>query len=113
MKKYIALQPGDNYASHVKIETAYSLGGYNYFTGKKEERGYYIHVQPVKRENRHGVTLESFTAFSGIKQLVLPVSRKSAKAEREAEELAASIEKTLVGWVCKKNALPFPEGVTA
>lgn len=108
MKKYIELA-GNGTATHIKIELRYNLGGFNCFTYTEEKRGYYLHVSPVTRENRNGYTMESFTAFSGVKQLIKPVSRKSAKAERDAETAALQIEKSLISWVCQKNGLPVPE----
>ncbi len=104
MEKYIELKE-NNRASHLKIELYYALGGYNYFTHKSEERGYYLSVSPVTRESRGGCTMESYTAFSGVKKCVKTVSRKSAKAEAEAEKLAADLEASLIDYVCAKNDL--------
>jgi hypothetical protein len=64
----------------LKAEIYYSLGGHNYFTSRNEGRGYYISVSPVEREGY----FESYTAFTGLKQLILPVQRKSAKKMNEA-----------------------------
>ena len=73
----------------LKIEIYYKKGGMNYFSGKPEERGYYLSVSPVQVERRpNGITTESYTAFSGIKALILRVNRQSPKAEKEAEMLA-------------------------
>ena len=104
MKKYINLIENRN-ATHLKIEVYYNLGGFNVFTYQEEKRGYYISVSPVCKNRRDGVTFEEYTAFSGVKQLVKAVSRKSAKAENEAEAIAASIEKDLIAYVCNKNGL--------
>lgn len=112
MKKYIELE-ANAAATHLKIEVYYHLGGYNCFTAKSENRGYYLSVSPVSRSDRYGVITESYTAFSGIKQCVKTVTRKSAKAEQEAIQAAARIENTLVEWVCNKNGLPLPVEVTA
>ena len=112
MKKYIELE-ANAAATHLKIEVYYHLGGYNCFTAKSENRGYYLSISPVTRSNRDGFTFESYTAFSGIKQCVKTVARKSATAEREAEEKAARIEKMLIEWVCDKNGLPLPLEVQA
>lgn len=109
MKKYIALAP-NNAATHLRIDLDYSLGGYNVFTGKSESRGYYLSVMPVTRERVAGATLESFTAFSGIKQCIKPVSRKSEKAARDAENVAASFENDLIQFVLKTNNLQLSEG---
>lgn len=70
--------------THLKAEVYYSLGGYNVFTGKNEDRGYYMSIAPVKRENFEGHVLESFVAFSGVKQCILPVQRKSQEKMDEA-----------------------------
>lgn len=74
-------------ATHLKVELYYSKGGNNVFTYKTERRGYYISVTPVKREMRNNVVLESFVAFTGLKQLLVPVERKSKKKEEEAQEV--------------------------
>jgi len=104
MKKYIELKENAK-ATHICIELRYNLGGFNCFTYAQEKRGYYLHVTPVKRENRDGYTMESFTAFSGYKQLIREVSRKSAKAEAAAEAAAADIIDIMVSRVCQKNEL--------
>lgn len=104
MTKYIKLAE-NKAATHLKVEVYYNLGGYNCFTYKPEERGYYLSVSPVTRENRGGCTMESYAAFSGIKQCVHVVNRKSAKAETIAAEKAAQIENTLISWVLEKNGL--------
>lgn len=68
----------------IKCELYYSLGGMNYFTSKNEPRGYYVSVSPVERVNRGNYVSECYTAFSGVKQCVVTVARKSKKAEQEA-----------------------------
>lgn len=66
--------------TYLKAEIYYALGGMNYFTSRNESRGYYLSVSPVERDRG----LESYTAFTGLKQLVLPVQRKSQKKMDEA-----------------------------
>ena len=109
MKKYIELNTKTRNATHLKIEVYYHLGGYNYFTYRKEARGYYISVSPVEHSNINGVVMESYTAFSGSKYLLKEVSRKSAKAEAEAEKIAEGIERDLIRTVCINNNLEIPE----
>ena len=72
--------------THLKAEIYYSLGGMNYITSRVENRGYYISVSPVKREHDTYGIMESYTAFTGLKQCVLPVQRKSQKKLHEAIE---------------------------
>jgi hypothetical protein len=110
MKKYIELVENEK-ATHIRVELRYNLGGYSMATYKEESRGYYLHVTPVTRYERDGIQWEQFTAFTGVKQCVLTVSRKSAKAEREAEEKAARIENVLVSWVCEENNLQIREAL--
>lgn len=111
MKKYIELQEKTRNATHLLIELRYNLGGFNYFTHKQEPRGYYLSVSPVALEQRDGYTLESYTAFTGTKYLVKEVTRKSAKAEHEAEEKAAELEKSLIAFVCDQNNIAIPAEV--
>lgn len=108
MKKYIAVKENE-YTTHIKIELRYDLGGPNFAYGGMSKRGYYIHVTPVKREERYGCMIESFVAFTGYKQLVKEVTRKSAKAEAAAAEAAADILDIMVERVCRKNNLEVLE----
>lgn len=109
-KKYIQLADNAS-ATHLKIELYYNIGGMNYFTYKTEARGYYLSVSPVSRTRAdYGVTMESYTAFTGIKECVKTVSRKSAKAEAEAEAIAAARESVLIDFVCRANGLEVLAG---
>lgn len=107
MKTYLKLKDNGLKATHLKVETYYSLGGMNYFTYKNEERGYYLSVVPVERGNG----MEGFVAFSGVKQLLYAVKRKSKKAEEEAEKLSASCLESLINHVLKKNNLELEESI--
>lgn len=110
MKKYIPVKESSR-ATHIAIELKYNLGGLNCFTYAQEKRGYYLHVTPVKRERRDGYTMESFTAFTGYKQLIKEVTRKSAKAEAAAEAAAADILDIMIDRVCRKNGLELVQEV--
>ena len=68
--------------THLKSEVYYNKGGENVWNGRRERRGYYISVSPVKRERG----CESYTAWTGLKQCVLEVKRSSSKKANEAEE---------------------------
>lgn len=106
--KLIKLKENRN-ANFLKIEVKYNLGGYNVFTYKSEPRGYYLSVSPVQRSERDGIGFESYTAFSGVKLLLLEVSRKGKKAEAEAERIAEEKEADLIKYVCNKNGLEVLE----
>ena len=112
MTKYIPLKENAA-ATHIKIDLRYDLGGYNMFDYTPKKRGYYLHVTPVTRENRGSYVMESFTAFSGYKQLISEVTRKSAKAEAQAEAEAAEIMDLMISRVCQKNGLELAQEVTA
>lgn len=113
MKKYLEVKENNQKVTHIKLEVYYSLGGMNYFTYKQERRGYYASVTPVERSNSYGCIMEGTVAFSGIKQLVKEVPRKSAKAEAEAERIAESVLPILLEHILRKNGLELSvESVT-
>lgn len=105
MKKYLAVKENTNNITHIKIELYYDLGGANYFTGTQEDRGYYLSVTPVERRNNGNYATERYIGFTGIKQNIKKVKRKSAKAETEAENLIDVYLDNLLDFVCTKNNL--------
>ena len=113
MKRYIKVKPNAGKTTHLKVDMSYSLGGMNLFTYKQERRGYYLTVCPVERRScGDGVMMEGFVAFSGTKMLLKEVTRKSAKAEQEAERMVDQNLPELVEYICKKNGLSLEEGET-
>lgn len=82
MKRTISMLPikssGAN-CTHIKVVLYYTKGGINYFTCKVEARGIYLSVTPVEVSNGKGYTSESYTAFSGIKQILHETARYNAK----------------------------------
>lgn len=110
MKRYIEVKKNPAKVTHLEIELYYDLGGMNYFTGKAEDRGYYLSVTPVEIGMRDGrIASERYAAFTGIKQNIKQVTRKSTKAEAEAEKLASDAMDNLIDYVCKKNGLEIVE----
>ena len=107
MKKTIYLENPTNDANALVIEVYYDKGGMNYFTYKVERRGYYLSVRPVLQSKG----LVSYTSFSGTKVLLKEVSRKSAKAEAEAEEIAKGKIADLVASVCNRNGIAIPNEI--
>ena len=105
MKKYLPLKDNGQRENYLKVELYYSKGGMNYFTYRNEPRGYYISATPVER---NGI-MEGFTAFTGIRKLVREVSRKSEKAEREAEATFETEAKELIEYVLNKQNLELAE----
>jgi DNA mismatch repair ATPase MutS len=72
----------------LEIEVRYNVGGQNNWTSRNEKRGYYLHVTPVQIKDYGTYRTVTMTAFSGYKQLLKEVGRKSAKAEQEAIQIA-------------------------
>ena len=107
MKKYIKVQENEKNITDISIEIYYHKGGDNFIRFK--QRGYYISVMPVTRENRGGVILETYGAFTGITQCIKPVDRKSARGEQEAQQRAAQIEQIIIDVVCDKNNIAILE----
>lgn len=105
MKKYLKLKDNGQAETHLEIELYYSLGGMNWWTYETEKRGYYISVIPVEKGNG----MIGCTAFSGIRQLVKSVKRKSEKAETEANILAKQYEQKLIDYVLEKNGFELEE----
>ena len=99
MKKYIYIKNPNRNANKIKIELYYHLGGMNYFTGKAENRGYYLSVTPVLLEGNFVTT----TAFTGIKQCIKQVARKSEKAYQAALQQIDDFLPELLKYVCTKN----------
>ena len=95
--------------NNIKVRLYYDLGGMNYFTGRAEERGYYLSVTPVYREDRGGCVMESTTAFTGIKVLLVPVKRQSKKAADEAFAMMTTRADDLINYVCNDQGIKILE----
>lgn len=105
--EYLPL-PTNGQATHLKVEVYYSLGGYNVFTYRHEDRGYYLSVSPVNREEKDGYTMESFAAFSGTKILLYACKRKSDKSAGAALQIVDMYRDHLIRSVLASNNLPSP-----
>ena len=87
----------------LKIESYYSLGGWNMFNESQEPRGYWLSISPVERKDH----MESFILGRGRKKFLneTRVDRKGGKAEQEAIRLAALHEEELLQIVCREENL--------
>lgn len=95
-------------ATHLKIQLYYSKGGMNYFSGTTERRGIYLSVSPVSVFQGNGYTTETYTGFSGVKELVEECARFNPKRFEAMEEPADRV-KALVEHVCAKNGITVKE----
>ena len=103
MKNYIKVSGHE--ANYLRIDLDYSKGGYNYFTGSLEPRGYYIHVSPVLKNGN----TEQYVAFSGVKDCLLKVTRKSNKAEAEAMQIFEAVKNKYISYILEKHNLTIEE----
>lgn len=103
MEKYIKLKEKRHGITHIETRVYYDLGGFNFFTGQSEARGYYLSVSPVEYSCENGHISVGFTAFTGYKYLLKEVARQSEKAAREAEKIAEKIAPQIIALVCKEN----------
>lgn len=85
----------------IKIETYYYKGGTNWFTGKIDERGYYLSARLVEKTEKNRCTLKSYS--SGYKMPIKTVTRASKKQEDEADKQALQCINILVDKICAEN----------
>ena len=107
-KSYLELEPEpipNLKATHLKVELYYSLGGLNVFTYKDEPRGYYLSVSPVARKGNW----ETFAAFTGLKQCILPVKRQTPKKAQEALSKMNDYLQPLIDKVLRDTGLQLKE----
>lgn len=101
-EKYITV----NETTQLHVYVEYDMG--NSYYGRNT-RGYYLCVNPITVENRGGYYVTSYIAYTGVKDLLLKVSRKSKKAEKQALSIAETKEQILVDYVCKKQGYVLPK----
>ena len=66
--------------SHIDVEVYYTKGGANYISGGTTPRGYYLSATPVTYKNG----MASTVLFNGMKKLLMPANRYSAKQFEQA-----------------------------
>ena len=93
--------------THLKLSLYYSTGGINYFTSKSEARGYYLSVSPVRIEKHdYGNTIAT-SLMSGVKDLVLEVSRQSDKQMEITTTIACERGKALLDWCVREYGTKY------
>ena len=110
LKRYIPI-PETEYCNCMQVEIYYTLGGYNVWNYKVDPRGFYLSITPMKHEVKNGYVSETYSAYTGLRQILLRVERRSKRAETIAVNEAAKILTPLIRQVCDKNNLPLPEEV--
>lgn len=107
MKRYIPIKTENNSENYLRIMMDYSLGGYNWYNGDEEKRGYYLYCSPVEKKTSYYSNGEPFVTYTetvgkGGKFLLKEVSRQSKKANEEALILANKRTEELVNLICKR-----------
>lgn len=103
MKQYLKTNKEN---TEIKIELKYNKGGVNYTNSKNEQRGYYLHIQTVKREfMENGIIIESLQLFNGFKALILETKRQSEKGYEKALEMIESKKKEMIEVIKQNNNL--------
>ena len=84
-KKYRFSMTGYKDCNALEVSIYYDKGGYNYWYGKIEKRGYWLSLQPCLLDN-HLITT---VPMDGVKQFLLEVGRQSQKKFNEATKLVS------------------------
>lgn len=61
------------------VSVSYNKGGINMWTGKEQQRGYYLNIRAVTLEKTATYTSESFIIGSGYSKFLMGVGRQSKK----------------------------------
>jgi len=106
MKELIAVKENSKGITHIEVSTKYDLGGMSFATYTNRPRGYYLNVTPIERRVfDNGIVMTGMVAFSGYYTVLKEVTRKSKKAEAEADALAQNKKTEMINLVLAKNGL--------
>lgn len=88
--------PASKY-KEIIVSIGYSLGGYNYFTGDHNARGYKLYLTPCSSGDRfRETTLLGSTCDSGVQVHLKDTNRYNAKLERKIADLIMAKAETIV-----------------
>jgi len=74
------------------LDITYDLGGWNYFTGEKNGRGYFFNVKPVELTEGPHYTGVSFMMFSGYSAFLEGAKRYAKKRFMELVDKYMPVE---------------------
>lgn len=74
-------------ANTVNFKIRFSKGGINYFNYKNEQKGFYVHCQPMTVTQKDGYSTEEYTMGTGFKILLSEESRDSKKKLQKYNEV--------------------------
>ena len=74
-------------ANSVKFTIRFSKGGLNYFNYKNEQKGFYVHCQPMTVTQKDGYSTEEYVMGTGFKILLSEENRDSKKKLQKYNEV--------------------------
>lgn len=110
-KKYLPLAPSESYTENtLEVTVGYDLGGYNWYSGGENKRGYYLYAIPMTKTTNKMDDGREYNTYSqqvgkGLKLLLKEVSRQSKKSAQEAIAMAAEKEAMVIERVCEQYGL--------
>jgi|GEM_PF-1457157 len=88
----------------IEVELYFAKGGINYFNYEVEARGYYVSICPYKVSHEGNFKSKSYSAFTGVKTLLLEASRFGQK-KLETLMVPEDTLSTLLNQVLERNGL--------
>ena len=101
-------------ANFIDLHISYDEGHSNWLTGEISARGYYLHASPIEHDQQNDLTRTLMG--SGVKDLLLAVTRRSDRQLEIATTIAESKAAALLEWcrreygiICEIPAVIFPD----
>lgn len=93
----------------LRVKLYYAIGGMNYSTSSKVERGLKINASPLNvSENKDGYRSTIYTGFSGVVKHVKNMARFSQKTFNNFEPEAEDVQQ-VIDWCVNKHGLKLEE----
>ena len=92
--------------THLKLSVYYSLGGYNYWNGNNDKRGYYLSVTPERRGEQERGFVTALLG-SGVKYFLLECSRQTAKQQAIATTIACEMAPTVLNYCYEQYGISY------
>ena len=96
----------------LEVSAYYSLGGMSMASYRRESRGYYISVTPVRYITRGDYKVTECHPTDGIKKCIIECSRQSAKKEQAVLSTKRSEYQDLIDYVLNKTQIKLAEEST-
>ena len=84
MENYRVYVKTDKEGVEIRFRVSFNKETHNWATSERMEKGYRVNATPVEISKNSGYQTESFGAFTGFGDTLLPCERRSAKRYAEA-----------------------------